>query len=132
MAALSRASGGGFPELRVRPADELEAIFRFHAEDEIDFDVDLRALRGQERLDVFCDFLRVIGRTLGKPVLMDPEGDHGRPVLGYDVEDGRVVLLTEPPKPLEPPARDPREHARPELDVLDTAATGRGGSAGSM
>jgi LSD1 subclass zinc finger protein len=50
------------------------AIFRFHADDEVDFDVDLRELQGQERLDVFCGFLREIGRRLGKPVLMDPEG----------------------------------------------------------
>jgi hypothetical protein len=34
---------------------------------------------------------------LGKPVLMDPEGDCGHPVLGFDVETDRVVLLTEPP-----------------------------------
>lgn len=52
---------------------------------------------GQERLDVFCGFLRRIGRRLGKPVLMDPEGDCGHPVLGFDVETDRVVLLTEPP-----------------------------------
>ena len=51
---------------------------------------------GQERLDVFCGFLREIGRCLGKPVLMDPEGDYDRPVLGFDVEADRVVLLAEP------------------------------------
>jgi hypothetical protein len=28
---------------------------------------------------------------------MDPEGDCGHPVLGFDVETDRVVLLTEPP-----------------------------------
>lgn len=72
-------------------------IFCFHAQKEIDFDVDLRELQGQERLDVFCGFLRAIGRRLGKPVLMDPEGDYGHPVLGFDVEADRVVLLAEPP-----------------------------------
>ncbi|MEW1753056.1 hypothetical protein [Streptomyces angustmyceticus] len=48
------------------------------------------------RLDVFCGLLQEIGRRLGKPVLMDPEGDCGHPVLGFDVEADRVVLLTEP------------------------------------
>ncbi|MFK0262602.1 hypothetical protein ACIQU1_14850 [Streptomyces angustmyceticus] len=48
------------------------------------------------RLDVFCGFLQEIGRRLGKPVLMDLEGDCGHPVLGFDVEADRVVLLTEP------------------------------------
>lgn len=72
------------------------AIFRFHAPEEIDFDVDLCELQGQERLDVFCGFLRAIGRRLGKSVLMDPEGDYGHPVLGFDVEADRVILLAEP------------------------------------
>jgi hypothetical protein len=72
-------------------------IFRFHSDEEIDFDVDLRELQGQERLDVFCSFLREIGRRLGKPVLMHPEGAHDHPVLGFDVEADRVVLLAEPP-----------------------------------
>ncbi|MEU5099603.1 hypothetical protein [Streptomyces sp. NPDC020996] len=40
-------------------------------------------------------FLREIGRRLGKPVLMDPEGDCGHPVLGLDVEADRVVLLAD-------------------------------------
>ncbi|ALC19448.1 hypothetical protein SPRI_1142 [Streptomyces pristinaespiralis] len=93
---LSRAADAEWPSLRVRPAAEFLAIFRFHADDEVDFDVDLRELQGQERLDVFCDFLRAIGRRLGKPVLMDPEGDCGHPVLGFDVEADQVVLLAEP------------------------------------
>ncbi|WP_412535356.1 hypothetical protein [Micromonospora zamorensis] len=39
---------------------------------EIDFDIDLRELQGQERLDTLCGFLAAIGRRLGKPVLMVP------------------------------------------------------------
>lgn len=95
-AVLSRPADAEWPELRVWPAADVLAIFRFHADDEIDFDVDLRELQGQERLDVFCGFLREVGRHLGKPVLMDPEGGHGRPVRGFDVEADRVVLLAEP------------------------------------
>jgi hypothetical protein len=45
---------------------------------------------------VFCGFLREIGRRLGKPVLMDPEGDYGHPVLGFDAEADRVVALADP------------------------------------
>jgi hypothetical protein len=73
------------------------AVFRFRADDEVDFDVDLRELQGQDRIDVFCGFLRKIGRRLGKPVLMDSEGDCGCPVLGFDVEADRVVLLVDLP-----------------------------------
>lgn len=93
---LSRPADAECPYLRVWPAPDVLVIFRFLVEEEVDFDVDVRELQGQERLDVFCGFLREIGRRLGKPVLMDPEGDAGHPVLGFDVEADRVVLLAEP------------------------------------
>ncbi|WP_225631090.1 hypothetical protein [Streptomyces solaniscabiei] len=95
-AVLSRSADVECPDLRVWPTADVLAIFRFHAANEVDFDVDLRELQGQARLDVFCGFLREIGRRLGKPVLMDPEGDSGHPVLGFDVEADRVVVLAEP------------------------------------
>ncbi|MFJ3518787.1 MULTISPECIES: hypothetical protein [unclassified Streptomyces] len=93
---LSRPADAECPELRVWPDPDVLAIFRFHDDEVIDFDVDLRELQGQERLDVFCGFLREIGRLVGKPVVMDPEGAHGHPVLGFDVRADRVVLLAEP------------------------------------
>ncbi|WP_017580182.1 hypothetical protein [Nocardiopsis valliformis] len=93
---LSRPADAECPRLRVWPSDGVLAIFCFYAPDEIDFDVDLRELQGQERLDVLCGFLAEIGRRLGKPVLMDPEGDYGHPVLGFDVRADRVIRLAEP------------------------------------
>ncbi|KOU76104.1 hypothetical protein ADK57_05570 [Streptomyces sp. MMG1533] len=95
-AVLSRPADAECPNLRVRLTADVLAIFRFSSDEEIDFDVDLRELQGQERLDVFCGFLRQIEGRLGKPVLMDPEGAYGHPVLGFDVEADRVVLLAEP------------------------------------
>ncbi|MFD4370218.1 hypothetical protein [Streptomyces sp. NPDC058486] len=94
-AVLSRLADAECPALRVWPTDDVLAVFRFHADDEVDFDVDLRELQGQDRLDVLCGFLREIGRRLSKPVLMDPEGEYGHAVLGFDVEADRVVLLDE-------------------------------------
>ncbi|RQX18967.1 hypothetical protein DDE19_05970 [Micromonospora ureilytica] len=97
-AVLSRPAGAECPELRVWPSVDVLAIFRFYAANEIDFDVDLRELQGQERLDVFCGFVTAIGRCLGKAVLMDSEGGDGsHPVLGFDVEADGVVVLAEPP-----------------------------------
>ncbi|MET9063470.1 hypothetical protein [Streptosporangium sandarakinum] len=93
---LSLPPDAGFPSLRVWPAPDVLAIFRFMSEDTIDFDVDLRELQGQERLDLLCGFLVAIGRKLGKPVLMSPEGDPDHPVLGFDVRTDRVVLLADP------------------------------------
>lgn len=94
-AVLSSPADAECPDLRVWPTPDVLAIFRFRAADEVDFDVDLRELQGQDRLDVFCGFLREIGRRLGKPVLMDPEGDECHPVLGFDVEADRVVVLAD-------------------------------------
>ncbi|MEU5888651.1 hypothetical protein ABZ835_17685 [Streptomyces sp. NPDC047461] len=92
---LARPPDAECPQLRVRPAENMLAIFHFLAEEEIDFDMDLRELQGQERLDLFCDFLRTVGRRLGKSVFMDPEGACGHPFLAFDTEADRVVFLGE-------------------------------------
>ncbi|MBF8189691.1 hypothetical protein ITP53_28955 [Nonomuraea sp. K274] len=95
---LSRPVDAECPNLRVWPAPDVLAIFRFLSDDAIDFDVDLRELQGQERPDILCEFITMIGRRLGKPVMMSPEGDWDRdnPVLGFDVEADRVVPLAQP------------------------------------
>ncbi|MFE4591165.1 hypothetical protein [Streptomyces laurentii] len=95
-AVLARPAEAECPSLRVWPESGVLAIFRFLDDEVIDFDVDLREVQGQERLDVLCGFFREIGRRLGKAVLMDPEGGGGQPILGFDVEADRVVLLMEP------------------------------------
>jgi hypothetical protein len=92
---LARPLDAECPQLRVRLSQDMLAIFRFLAAEEIDFDMDLRELQGQERLDLFCGFLRTVGRRLGKPVFMDPEGAYGHPFLAFDAETDRVVVLRE-------------------------------------
>lgn len=96
---LAAASADTTPVLRVWPIPEVLMIFRVYQAESIDFDVDLRELQGQERLDVLVAVLRLIGQRLGKSVLMTPEGSSGRPDLGFDVEVGRVVLMVEPTDP---------------------------------
>jgi hypothetical protein len=94
-AILGREPGSEFPALRVWPSTHMLMIFRFSAADAIDFDLDLREIQGQERLDEFCGFLRAVGRHLGKPVLMDGEmgnpAEH--PVVGFLTETDRVVVI---------------------------------------
>ncbi|MFD8077794.1 hypothetical protein ACFV3E_34660 [Streptomyces sp. NPDC059718] len=82
--------------LQVSPVPGVRAIFRVFSAADVDFDVDLRELQSQRGVDVLCAFLRAVGRRLGKPVLMSAEGDDGNPVLGFDPEAGRVVLLADP------------------------------------
>jgi hypothetical protein len=88
---------GRMPEamvmLKVWPAPGVLAIFRFWSAEQVDFDVDLRELQGQERLDVLVGFMRAIGRRLAKPVLLSPEGFETQPVIGYQVDVDRVVVL---------------------------------------
>ncbi|WP_204018418.1 hypothetical protein [Sphaerimonospora thailandensis] len=95
-AADALAAGEAVATLKVWPIPAVLAIFRPYRAESIDFDVDLRELQSQERLDILCDLFRVVGRRLRKPVLMTPEGDRGHPVLGFDVESDRVVLLADP------------------------------------
>ncbi|MEV0725512.1 hypothetical protein AB0I37_22360 [Micromonospora purpureochromogenes] len=97
--ALVRPADAETPTLRVWPVPEVMVIFWLYAAVEIDFDINLRELQGQERLDLLCGFLALIGRRLGKPVLMSPESDYHHPVLGYDVAADRVVLLADPRLP---------------------------------
>lgn len=95
-AVLSRTPEAETPDLRVWVAPDMLAIFRPYAASEIDFDVDIREVQGQERLDLLCDFLTAVGRHLGKSVLMAPEGEHGEPVLGFEITTDRVIRMAEP------------------------------------
>ncbi|MET7751585.1 hypothetical protein [Micromonospora sp. NPDC005367] len=96
---LARPAGAELPILRVWPVPAVQVNFWPYSVGEIDFDIDLRELQGQERLDMLCGFFAAIGRRLGKSVLMAPESDYHHPVLGFDVEADRVVLLADPRLP---------------------------------
>lgn len=93
---LTRPADAETVELRVWPVPGVLAVFRPMAAEEIDFDVDLRELQGQEGVDVLCRLLAALGRRLRKPVIMTAEGDHGNPVLGFDPAAGQVVLMAGP------------------------------------
>ena len=84
-----------FPVVRVWPSPEWLAIFRPWTADEIEFDVDLCELQGQQRLDELCGFLRTIGQRLGKVVTIYPEGS-GPADLQYLPEADRVVNIGPP------------------------------------
>ncbi|MEU9045315.1 MULTISPECIES: hypothetical protein [unclassified Kitasatospora] len=93
---LSRPADAECPNLCVWPTADVCAIFRFLGDEQIDFDVSLWELQGQERLDVLCGFLAAIGRRLGKSVPMYFEGDTRAPFLGFDAEADRVRVMWKP------------------------------------
>jgi hypothetical protein len=84
------------PVLRVWPVPDMLVIFRMYHVESIDFDVDLRELQGQERLDILLGFFRLIGRRLGKSVSMSAEGFSDHPDLVFDVDADRAVLTARP------------------------------------
>lgn len=93
---LTRLADGEYQELHVYPAAGVLMIFRPFSVDQVDFDLDLRELQGQEGIDLLCGFLTVLGHRLGKSVLTCAEGDYKNPVLGFDVAADRVVLMAAP------------------------------------
>ncbi|MFI0724364.1 hypothetical protein [Streptomyces sp. NPDC021224] len=94
--ALTHHADAVLAELHVWPVPDVLVIFRPMSTEEIDFDVDLRELQGQEGVNVLCQFLTTLGRHLGKSVVMTAEGDYGNPVLGFDPAADRVVLMAAP------------------------------------
>jgi hypothetical protein len=91
---LARSAGAEQASLKVWPEPGVLVTFWFMTETQIDFDVDLRELQGQQGADTLSGLLRAIGTKLGKPVLMIPEGgSQERPILGVDPALNKVTLL---------------------------------------
>ncbi|NES26324.1 hypothetical protein GCE86_27885 [Micromonospora terminaliae] len=105
-ADLFTVDKGWLQTLHVWPDPGMEWSVRPARPDVIDSDVSLFEIQGQERLDVFCGFLRTLGKTLDKRVLVYAEGDHSPagdnsypPMMAYELADDRVVFLARPGGP---------------------------------
>lgn len=83
------------PPIRVEIAPGGWVHLWFLRVESIDFDIDVRKLRGQERLDALCDFLQVIGRPLGRSVWVGAEGSTPDRMYGYDVTVDGMARLAE-------------------------------------
>jgi hypothetical protein len=95
-AELFDAAPEGFlRNLWVWPDPGLEWIIRLGTPDAIVSDVDLHEIQGQERLDAFCRFLRILGVALRKSVLVYAEGDYVGypPMMTYEAAADRVIFL---------------------------------------
>lgn len=80
--------------LRVSVSPLINLNAHFFCEDEIEFDFDPRELLSDEDLTAVLDFMRVIGRAVGKPVLVSVESSpHLSPELRYDPRDDEVAVL---------------------------------------
>jgi hypothetical protein len=91
--AADLISDEGYPQIRVWPVPLIQIIFRMYTPADIDFDVDLRELQGQQRLDDFGDFLLTLGRALSSRVVLCAEGYPRVPLMAYEPEADEVVWL---------------------------------------
>jgi hypothetical protein len=85
------ARGDTSTTLTIWPTPDIAVNTHFFSADEIEFDFDPGELQGQDRLDVLCAFLRTIGGTLNKLVVLTPENNPGWPLLTYTPDDDRVI-----------------------------------------
>ena len=60
------------------------AVFHFFTEEEIECDIDPREVRSQADFDAVLAFLKRIGDSVGKPVLLTPENSPEAEILRYD------------------------------------------------
>ena len=67
---------------------QLSLNCHFFAPDEIEFDLNPRAIDGQPRLVRMLDFMRALGSTLGKEIILTPENLQERPLCRFDPRAG--------------------------------------------
>lgn len=79
--------------LQIRPVPQVRVNVHFFTDEEIEVDFSPSALQGQERLDLLCSFLRAMGRRLGKPVVLTPESLPDRPLIRYDIDADRMIVV---------------------------------------
>ena len=68
---------------------QIQIVFHFFSEDEIECDFCPHEVDSQERLDMLLGFVEEIGRATGKRVLITPENCTQHPIISYEVEQGR-------------------------------------------
>ncbi len=71
------------PILRFRVSG-IVVISHFFRTDEIDFDLDPREVTSQAVLDELLGFLRRVGDTVGRTVILTYESDEQRPFITYE------------------------------------------------
>jgi hypothetical protein len=79
----------------IRPTSEIKINCFFFSPDEIDFDIDPREIVGQSQLDAVCEFVRVVGKALDKPVAVTWEGESAREAafMRYEPETDAILRV---------------------------------------
>ncbi|WP_247043732.1 hypothetical protein [Arthrobacter rhizosphaerae] len=80
-----------FESFAVWPVDGVRINF-FPGPDAVIFDIDLRELVNQARVDGLAHLMRKLGTTLGRDVVIRDEGSSGAPVLRYTTATDQFLL----------------------------------------
>lgn len=64
--------------------DHLALMCHFFAPDEIEFDLDPRAIDSQAQYSRLLGFIRALGHAVGKAVILTPENEPDYPYVRYD------------------------------------------------
>ena len=70
------------PILRIRVGGIL-VVCHFFSDDQIECDIDPREITSQPDLDALLGFMRRLGDTVRKPVLLTPENGREHPIITY-------------------------------------------------
>ena len=81
--------------LKIWPVTGLQVNLFPFGQDSIDFDLDSRELAGPG-LDDCVDFVREVGRSIGKVVELSHEGDESLVFLRYDPNADQLTAGAEP------------------------------------
>jgi len=77
----------GNPMLRVRVGRTF-VVFHFFSDDEIECDVDPREITSQSDLDALLGFVRQLGDTTHKRVVVTQESIRDEPIISYEPDTG--------------------------------------------
>jgi hypothetical protein len=72
------------PTLRFRVVGRIVVLCPFFTSDEIEFDIDPREATSQAALDELLGFLRRVGDSVGRAVMLSYENDSQHPFISYE------------------------------------------------
>ena len=75
----------GSPMLRVE-VGRMFIVFHFFSDEEIECDIEPRQITSQVELDLLCGFVRLLGDTTNKRVVITPENLRDEPFISYSPE----------------------------------------------
>jgi hypothetical protein len=65
----------------------------FFSKEEIEFDIDPKDVTEQSDLDALCEFMRMVGKVVGKPTILTPENFQDKPIILFNPETNELNFV---------------------------------------